>query len=237
MDIRTIDAGLSVSPQISPADLLEIAGAGFRSIICNRPDGEGSDQPGFEEIEAAAKEAGLETRYLPIRSGMVRDEDATAFGAALRDLPTPLWVEEGLATGIETAMGHRQHPLGSVEDIAGLDLGRCRRVFYNQEDFLELHLNILRGVSARYKAPFFTALKEYSRQPTGVFHAMPISRGNSVFKSHWIQDMGHFTGATSFWPKRRQPPAASTRCCNRPAHSKKRRRWPPALLERSKPFL
>ena len=43
----------------------------------------------------------------------------------------------------------------SVESIAGLDLGLCRRVFYNQEDFLELHLNILRGVQARYKTPFF----------------------------------------------------------------------------------
>ncbi|MDN5789204.1 MAG: ornithine decarboxylase, partial [Pseudorhodobacter sp.] len=29
----------------------------------------------------------------------------------------------------------------SVEDIAGHDLGICRRVFYNQEDFMELHLN------------------------------------------------------------------------------------------------
>ena len=57
----------------------------------------------------------------------------------------------------------------SVEDIAGRDLGRCRRVFYNQEDFLELHLNILRGVNARYRTPFFSALKDYSKQPTGVF--------------------------------------------------------------------
>ena len=48
----------------------------------------------------------------------------------------------------------------SVEDIAGLDLGICRRVFYNQEDFMELHLNILRGVQARNKSPFFTALVE-----------------------------------------------------------------------------
>ncbi|SNS31349.1 aminotransferase class I/II-fold pyridoxal phosphate-dependent enzyme [Tropicimonas sediminicola] len=86
----------------------------------------------------------------------------------------------------------------SVEDIAGLDLGRCRRVFYNQEDFLELHLNILRGVTARYKTPFFTALKEYSKQPTGVFHAMPISRGKSITRSHWIQDMGAFYGPNIF---------------------------------------
>jgi arginine decarboxylase len=86
----------------------------------------------------------------------------------------------------------------SAEDIAGLDLGRCRRVFYNQEDFLELHLNILRGIGRRYKTPFFTALKDYSRQPTGVFHAMPISRGKSITRSHWIQDMGAFYGPNIF---------------------------------------
>ncbi|MGA9410935.1 MAG: aminotransferase class I/II-fold pyridoxal phosphate-dependent enzyme [Roseobacter sp.] len=86
----------------------------------------------------------------------------------------------------------------SVEDIAGMDLGKCRRVFYNQEDFLELHLNILRGVNRRYKTPFFSALKEYSKQPTGVFHAMPISRGKSISRSHWIQDMGAFYGPNIF---------------------------------------
>ena len=86
----------------------------------------------------------------------------------------------------------------SVEDIAGLDLGICRRVFYNQEDFMELHLNILRGVQARNKSPFFTALVEYSKQPTGVFHAMPISRGKSISRSHWIQDMGAFYGPNIF---------------------------------------
>ena len=86
----------------------------------------------------------------------------------------------------------------SVEEIAGLDLGICRRVFYNQEDFMELHLNILRGVQARNKTPFFTALVEYSKQPTGVFHAMPISRGKSITRSHWIQDMGAFYGPNIF---------------------------------------
>ena len=86
----------------------------------------------------------------------------------------------------------------SVEDIAGTELGVCRRVFYNQEDFMELHLNILRGVQARYKTPFFTALVNYSKQPTGVFHAMPISRGKSITRSHWIQDMGAFYGPNIF---------------------------------------
>lgn len=30
-----------------------IRDAGFRAILCNRPDGEGHDQPNFDAIEAA----------------------------------------------------------------------------------------------------------------------------------------------------------------------------------------
>src|SRR6266446_3695176 len=86
----------------------------------------------------------------------------------------------------------------SVETIAG-NLGHAfRRVFYRQEDYLELHLSILRGVSARYEAPFFNALRQYARQPTGVFHALPISRGKSIVKSHWIGDMAQFYGMNIF---------------------------------------
>ncbi len=86
----------------------------------------------------------------------------------------------------------------AVEDLAGRVTKRFRRIFYRQEDHLELHLNILRGVQERYQTPFFTALREYSRQPTGVFHAMPISRGKSITKSHWIKDMVHFYGINIF---------------------------------------
>lgn len=81
-----------------------------------------------------------------------------------------------------------------VEEIAAQVYQDFRRVFYRQENYLELHLSIRQGIMERYQTPFFTALKEYSQRPTGVFHAMPISRGNSVFKSHWIRDMGDFYG-------------------------------------------
>ena len=86
----------------------------------------------------------------------------------------------------------------SVEYLAERISDSCRRVFYDQEDYIELHLNILRGVEARYQTPFFTALKEYSKQPTGVFHALPISRGKSITKSNWIRDMGDFYGMNIF---------------------------------------
>src|SRR5215475_3600666 len=85
----------------------------------------------------------------------------------------------------------------SVEEIAGQLSGRFKRVFH-QQDTLELHLSILHGVQARYHTPFFSALRDFSRQPTGVFHALPVSRGKSVVSSRWIQDMGEFYGLNVF---------------------------------------
>ncbi|MCI4662016.1 MAG: bifunctional protein tyrosine phosphatase family protein/NAD(P)/FAD-dependent oxidoreductase [Neomegalonema sp.] len=89
MDIKQVTPNFSVSPQISPQDVPTLAAAGYRSIICNRPDGEGADQATFEEIEAAAKAAGLEAHYLPVVSGKVSDENARDFGALLENLPKP----------------------------------------------------------------------------------------------------------------------------------------------------
>ena len=75
MDIKKLTPALSVAGQIAAADLPEIAGAGFRSIICNRTDGEAADQPGFSEIERAARSAGLE-RLVQLVTG--RFEEAGA---------------------------------------------------------------------------------------------------------------------------------------------------------------
>ncbi|HWT53707.1 MAG TPA: TIGR01244 family sulfur transferase, partial [Rhodocyclaceae bacterium] len=90
MKIKTLTAQLSVAPQISAADVAEIAAAGFKSIICNRPDGEGSDQPGFHEIETAARSAGLEIRHQPVLPGLVSNTQATEFDQLLEQLPKPV---------------------------------------------------------------------------------------------------------------------------------------------------
>ncbi len=85
--------------------------------------------------------------------------------------------------------------LGHLKDST---IKRFRRIFYQTEDIQELHLTILRGIAERFETPFFSALVEYSKRPTGIFHAMPISRGNSVFKSRWINDFGEFYGRNMF---------------------------------------
>lgn len=84
-----------------------------------------------------------------------------------------------------------------VEEIAGKADG-VRRVFYSLEETRELHYALLEGVAKRYSTPFFDKLKQYSQRPIATFHALPIARGKSIFKSHWIQDMGEFYGTNLF---------------------------------------
>ena len=75
---------------------------------------------------------------------------------------------------------------------------RCAASSTAVEELLELHLAILEGVQERYDTPFFDNLKKYAQRPIGTFHALPIARGKSIFKSDWIRDMGEFYGPTLF---------------------------------------
>ncbi len=86
----------------------------------------------------------------------------------------------------------------ALADLKDSTIKSFSRIFYRREDLQEIHLTILSGIGERYETPFFSALKEYSQKPMGVFHAMPISRGNSVFKSRWINDFGEFYGRNMF---------------------------------------
>src|SRR3546814_17562301 len=86
MTIRSLTPALSVSPQIDPADVVALAASGFRSIVCNRPDGEEAGQPTAAAIAAVAEAPGLRCVHIPVMSGGV-DEGAVAQLA--RPLPPP----------------------------------------------------------------------------------------------------------------------------------------------------
>jgi sulfide:quinone oxidoreductase len=90
MDIRKLTDELSVAPQIRAEDVPAIAAAGFRAVICNRPDGESSDQPCCQEIEQAVRAIGLAWRSQPVASGGVTPEDAQAFDDLMAELPKPV---------------------------------------------------------------------------------------------------------------------------------------------------
>src|SRR4051812_414202 len=86
-----------------------------------------------------------------------------------------------------------------VEKLAGdPKASMIRRVFYEVEELMEVHLNILEGVNDRMSTPHFDNLKKYAARPIATFHALPIARGKSIMKSNWIRDMGEFYGQNLF---------------------------------------
>lgn len=90
MQITEINGDLSISPQISAADVKTAAEQGFKAIICNRPDGESAEQPAFADIAAAAEAAGLAVVHQPVVGSSITPDDGVAFGKYLQDLPKPV---------------------------------------------------------------------------------------------------------------------------------------------------
>ena len=88
-DIRQVTDYFSVAPQISEADIDEIAAAGFKTVIANRPDGEGGvDQPRMGSIRARAEEKGLTFVALPF-SGAPTPEIIERMQSILAEAPAP----------------------------------------------------------------------------------------------------------------------------------------------------
>jgi uncharacterized protein (TIGR01244 family) len=81
----------AVTGALGPEDLLAAAGAGFRSVISNLPDGELPAFPGSAAAAELARRAGLQFRHLPVRKGEI---DWAALGRGMRqalaDLPPPI---------------------------------------------------------------------------------------------------------------------------------------------------
>jgi uncharacterized protein (TIGR01244 family) len=91
MEYRPITEDYAVSGQISPEDVQAIKEAGFRSIICNRPDDEQPGQPTAQEIAVAAAAADLIFRHIPFTSGQMTDEDVQKMVEALDEIPGPVF--------------------------------------------------------------------------------------------------------------------------------------------------
>ncbi|MBA2658909.1 MAG: TIGR01244 family phosphatase [Nitrosospira sp.] len=88
--LTRIDADFSFSPQIDVEDLANIKAAGFKSVICNRPDSEdGGVHPDHDLLEAAANKLGLEFAYLPVIPGQINDANVADFKSIVSQLPAP----------------------------------------------------------------------------------------------------------------------------------------------------
>jgi uncharacterized protein (TIGR01244 family) len=91
LPVRPVAPDVFVAPQLTPAAMAEAARAGFKSVINNRPDFEFEpDQPTNASIEAAARDAGLEYRFLPVNGMYQSPAEIAAFARLLDELPRPI---------------------------------------------------------------------------------------------------------------------------------------------------
>ena len=125
VQVQQVSDTFSVSPQLSPADVQTLAEQGIKSLICNRPDGEGADQVNVTEIETAATAVGMETVYLPVVSGNFEARDIDAFRAAVERLPSPVHAYCRTGTRSITLWALYQRRLGTPVSQLIADAQRC----------------------------------------------------------------------------------------------------------------
>lgn len=91
MDYRQISEDYSVAGQIEPDDVAAIKQAGFKSVICNRPDDEQPGQTPARSVQAAVEAAGLAFRYIPVISGQITAANVQDQAAALDEMEGPVF--------------------------------------------------------------------------------------------------------------------------------------------------
>jgi uncharacterized protein (TIGR01244 family) len=122
-DIRAVTADFAVAPQISPADMAELATSGFKRVISNRPDAEAPPGCASDVMAAAAEAAGLDYVHVPI-VGMPSAAQVETVFAAVKDADGPVlaYCRSGTRSITAWAIGQARH--GGTAPDALVALGR-----------------------------------------------------------------------------------------------------------------
>ena len=91
LEITQHTALLSTAPQASPEDMVQVAQAGFVSVMNNRPDFEGgADQPTAEAVGAAAVAQGMAFYDLPFSGAQLSPAVALRFAQVVGGAKKPI---------------------------------------------------------------------------------------------------------------------------------------------------
>jgi uncharacterized protein (TIGR01244 family) len=111
MRIRRINGMFTIANHVEASDVERLATSGYKTLICNRPDGEADDQVEFKEVDAAAQKWGLKAVYLPVDVSGATVETQKEFGKIIEDCPKP--VVAYCRSGTRSAMLWSQYDIGS----------------------------------------------------------------------------------------------------------------------------
>jgi uncharacterized protein (TIGR01244 family) len=127
-DFRKLDDQVIASPQISVAEIDAAKALGVTLVINNRPEGESDDQTPGDEIEAAARAAGMEYLAIPITHSGFSHGQVAAMAEALanNDGPILAYCRSGTRSTLLWALAEASRGA----DIAELT-GKARRAGYD----------------------------------------------------------------------------------------------------------
>jgi len=92
LHFKWLSDAVAAAGQIVPGDLPAIAAHGFKTVINNRPDGEGgAAQPTSAQLQHAAEAAGLRYIHLPVVSGQLTVEQVGEMARALQAAEGPVF--------------------------------------------------------------------------------------------------------------------------------------------------
>ena len=132
MDIRTLTPRYSVSPQIAVEDVPAIVEAGFKTVICNRPDAEVPPSHQALALQNAVEAAGLKFEVLPLTHQTMTPDNVAAQRDMYENNPGPVlaYCASGTRCSVVWALG-QVGDLGvdavlSTAAQAGYDLSNLR---------------------------------------------------------------------------------------------------------------
>jgi uncharacterized protein (TIGR01244 family) len=108
MQINYLSPDFSVAPQIAVVDVATIAEAGFKSVICNRPDQENPETHQIAAIKAEVIAAGLEFAENVFDPSTFGPDKIQRQSELLQELPSPVlaYCASGTRCSIVWAFAH-----------------------------------------------------------------------------------------------------------------------------------
>lgn len=133
MNVMQLTDTIGVAGQIGLDQVPEIAAAGYKVLVNNRPDGEDPGQPGSADIQAAARAAGLEYHHLPVTAVNFPGPDVARMAGLFDDDSRPVlaFCRTGTRCAnlwVATRSGDGRMQAEERAGALGFDLGMAARV-------------------------------------------------------------------------------------------------------------
>lgn len=113
---RQLEDDLMTCGQLNTAQIKELAAAGIKTLIFNRPDAEEVGQPATAELQAEAEALGMQWVFQPVLSGQVTAAEGLEFGRLYSAAAKPVvaFCRTGARCGCLWALSQKPYQSGKA---------------------------------------------------------------------------------------------------------------------------